>query len=299
MNDKGKLNIGVMLITLFSLIVFSLGVLNVASRAQDNGIPKPPVLQADPPSDSGDEPADNPSEKPSENPDDEVVASDSDENEESTAPPSDSEDSDVVDERSHRDRTPQELSSLGVFFKDDEGSSVAERTNLIKEVNLPSAMARKNDSARSFQTMNIEGRLDPLYVTDWIPDALRPELEGEGISGAVDSGLLDQLIQTQLTTIFKYIPIQIIGTMQNGPYKSALVSVPDLGIYQIMKEYEGTSFPMAGSEQGVYYASMTITQISEDHVTIVMSATLIDYVYRRTLASTPSVTRHFYIRRYQ
>lgn len=296
MNEKGKLNIGVMLITLFSLIVFSLGVLNVASRAQDDGIPQPPVLQADPPADSDVTPPPDNSEEPDGTTDDENT--DDEESEDTTPPPSDSGETAEVDERSHRDQTPKELSSLGIFYKDDEGSSVAERTKLIREVNLPTAMARKNDAARSIQTMNIQGRLDPLYITDRIPDAIRPELEGEGISGAIDSGLLDQLLQTRIITMFKYIRIHIIGTMQNGPYKSALVSIPDFGIYRIMKEHEGLDFGLTSSEQGIYRVSMTITKISEDHVTIVMSATVYDWISFRPLATTPSVTRHFYIRRY-
>lgn len=310
MNDKGKLNLGLILIGLVSLTIISLGVFTVASRAQDGAIPKAPILQADPdtpaetPADdeSGDEPVDitDTSEQADDNEDaaaEEEVAEETENEEGDIPPPADVEETEEIYEN-HRDSTPRELSELGIYYKDDEGSPVAERTKLINNVNLPSAMMRKNDQARSFQTMNTEGRFDPLYVTDLIPDGLRPELEGEGISGAVDSGLLDQLLQTQISTYFKYLPIQIIGTMQNGPYKSALVSIRSMGYYKILKEGQGDRITAFGSEGGYYIVSMSIAKISEDHVTINMSATLIDYVYNRALSTTPTVTRHFYVRRY-
>ncbi|MCD6216822.1 hypothetical protein J7L05_03040 [bacterium] len=291
MNDNGKLNLGLILIGLISLTIISLGIFTVASRAQDGAIPKAPILQADP---------DTPPESP---PGDEPVditdtSEQADDNEEGNIPPP----ADVEETEetyiSHRDSTPRELTELGIYYKDDEGSPVAERTKLINNVNLPSAMMRKNDQARSFQTMNTEGRFDPLFVTDMIPEGLRPELEGEGISGAVDSGLIDQLIQTKISTFFKYLPIQIIGTMQNGPYKSALISIRTLGYYKILKEGQGDRIVAFGGDEGYYVVGMTVTKISEDHVTINISATLIDYIYNRALSTTPTVTRHFYVRRY-
>lgn len=301
MNDKGKLNLGLILIGLVSLTIISLGIFTVASRAQDGAIPKAPILQADPdtPTENpaGDEPVD--ITDTGEQADEESSATEEEvANEEGDNPPP--ADVEGTDEAyiSHRDSTPRELSSLGIYYKDDEGSPVADRTKIINNVNLPSAMMRKNDQARSFQTMNTEGRFDPLYVTDLIPDGLRPELEGEGISGAVDSGLIDQLIQTQISTFFKYMPIQIIGTMQNGPYKSALISIRTLGYYKILKEGDSDRIVAFGGEGGYYMVSMTVAKISEDHVTINISATLIDYVYNRVLSTTPTVTRHFYVRRY-
>lgn len=309
MNEKGKLNLGLIFVGIIAITIISFGAFSVVSRAQD-AIPKAPILQADP-----DTPVDSP---PDEQPANEEPVEESvdDSDEQSTdeqaeveepadeetvegdiTPPSDVNEIDESD-KSHRDRTPRELSSLGIYFLDDEGSQVAERTNKINAVDLPSAMGRKNDQARSYQTANSEGRFDPLYITDFIPDGLRPELEGEGISGAIDSGLIDQLIQTQISTYFKYLPIQIIGTMQNGPYKSALISIQTMGYYKILKQGQGDTISAFGSEEGYYVVSMTVTQISEDHVTISMSATLYDYVYQRVISSTPAVTRHFYVRRY-
>lgn len=301
MNEKGKLNLGIILVGIVAITIISIGVFSVASRAQDGAIPKAPILQAD-----SETPADSPAngesnEEPVDITDtDEEPADDESVDEETVddaPPPADVEGTEEV-EKTHREQTPFELSDLSIYFLDDEGSSVAERTKKIHDVHLPSAMMRKNDQARSFQTANSEGRFDPLFITDMIPDGLRPELEGEGISGAVDSGLLNQLIQTQISTYFKYLPIQIIGTMQNGPYKSALISIRNLGYYKILKEGQGDRITAFGTDEGYYVVSMAVKKISEDHVTITMSATMYDYINGRAVSSTPTVTRHFYVRRY-
>lgn len=301
MNEKGKLNPGIIGIGLICIIALFFGAYAIASGFQDDSIPKTPILQAD-------------SEQPAETPPadeqqaDEEKSSEEESAEEVTqeeaAPvdplqfPADAPEEEV-DPRTNREKTPTELSSLGVYFKDAEGSTVAERTEKILNVSLPTAMQRKNDQARSYQTMNMEGRSDPLYVTDLIPDALRPELEGEGISGAVDSGLIDQLIQTQISTFFKYMPINIIGTMQNGPYKSVLLYIPLAGYYGIMQEGQTQNVTSIPGDKGYYVVSMSIAQVTEDHVSINLWSTEYDYVYNRVITSTPVVTRHFYIRRYQ
>ena len=299
MNEKGKLNPGIIGIGLICIIALFFGAYAIASGFQDDSIPKTPILQADsgqpetPPAD--DQQADE--EKKPEEP-----SAEEDKHEE-TAPvdplqfPADAP-AKEVDPRTNREKTPTELSSLGIYFKDAEGSEVAARTEKILSVNLPTAMQRKNDQARSFQTMNMEGRTDPLYVTDLIPDALRPDLEGEGITGAVDAGLLDQLIQTQISTYFKYMAINIIGTMQNGPYKSVLMYIPLVGYYGIMQEGQTENVAAFPGDKGYYVVTIQIAQVTEDHVSINLWATEYDYVYNRVITSTPVVTRHFYIRRY-
>jgi hypothetical protein len=301
MNEKGKLNPGIIGIGLICIIALFFGAYAIASGFQDDSIPKAPILQAD----SG-----QPDETPSA---DDKEADKEKKSEQKPAEEAKPEKKAPVDPlqfpadapakpddgRTNREKTPTELSSLGIYFKDAEGSEVAAKTEKILNVNLPTAMQRKNDQARSFQTMNMEGRTDPLYVTDLIPDALRPELEGEGISGAVDSGLIDQLIQTQISTYFKYMPINIIGTMQNGPYKSVLMSIPAAGYYGIMQEGQTENVTSLPGDKGYYVVSMTIAQVTEDHVSINLWATEYDFVYNRVITSTPVVTRHFYIRRYQ
>jgi hypothetical protein len=318
MNDKGRLNILVIILGLITIGVISLGFLGLSARASNGAMPDTHTLQADPGEKGPNQPA-NPEPAPPAEPPAEAAPSAPAETQPATPgaveQPAKEAHELIIEERedgvkdvippsqelgkTHRDQTPRELSSLGIYYKDMEGSAVADMTQKILNVNLPEAMYRKNMAAREFQTPdNPEGRLDPLYATDYIPDALRPELEGEGISGAVDSGLIDQLIQNQISTIFKYIPINIIGTMQNGPYKSALVSIPQMGYYGIMSEGQGFQLMAFASEQGFYIINITMSTISEDEVTMTMSATVVDPVYYRPVASTAPVTRHFYIRRY-
>lgn len=311
MNDRGKLNLSVILVGLIAIVIISFGAFSITSRASDNANPKAPsILQADkgsggdnPPSDKGDQSSDEEkkdesgkksdenAEKKTEKKTEEQGKEEKKEGEEKKGPPHD-------DSKTHKEQTPKELKDLGISFKDEEGSPVSERTKKILEVNLAQAMQRKNDAARSFLTVNAEGRVDPLYITDAIPDALRPELEGEGISGAIDKGLIDQLIQSQLSTIFKYMPVEIIGTMQNGPYKSVLLTIPGF-YYGILIEGQAFSIPAFPSEKGIYYINMSVVQISEDEVTMAFSATMVDRLYGRVLASTPPVYRHFYVKRYQ
>ena len=306
MNDRGKLNLSVALIGLAAILILSIGAFSLVSRASGNAMPKTPIMQAGqgsgenpatPPSGKGDE-----STKPKsdEKPNDQTATKKEGESGAAASASTETTGAKAHDTtKTHKEQTPKDLSGLGIYYKDDEGSQVAEKTKKILEVNLPKAMQRKNDAAREFLTVNAEGRADPLYITDFIPDALRPELEGEGISGAVDKGLIDQLIETRLTTIFKYyLPIEIIGTMQNGPYKSVLMSIPGF-FYGYVSEGSGTSVPLTGSERGIYFLNISIAYISEDEVAINLSATQYDWVYQRVIGTTPVTQRHFYIRRYQ
>ena len=287
-------------------MILSFGAFSLISRASDNAVPKTPMMQADKGSDE--KPATPASEKDKESakkseekPKDESTDKKKDESGASASSSEGASSKKHDEKKSHKDQTPSDLDGLGIYYKDDEGSQVADKTKKILEVNLPKAMQRKNDAAREFLTVNAEGRADPLYVTDLIPDALRPELEGEGISGAIDKGLLDQLIETQLTTFFKYVPIQIAGTMQNGVNKIVFLRIPSLGITKAipLSEGQGFSFPLGPAQKGVYFINITIAYVSEDNVTLNLSASVYDRFNRRLIASTPTVQRHFYVRRYQ
>lgn len=321
MNEKGKLNITVIILGIFVISIFSAGFFTLSLRAQNGAMPDAPSMLQEP---GGDD-----TEMPPATGDEEDVY-DEDTSEE-PAPAPDDEEEFVVEEEileeeeeaeelileylggglydvvppgqkkglSHAEQTPHALSSLGITYKEWTESNIGSTTQNLLNVNLPEAMFRKNMVAREYLTPdNIEARIDPLYVTDLIPDAIRPELEGEGIVGTVDQALIDQLIEQRISTIFTYMPIHIIGTMESGPYRSALVSIPMIGYYDIMREGSGHQIPAFGTDRGTYMINFNLRSVSEDEVTIVMSATLVDRIHRRALSSTPPVTRNFYVRRY-
>ncbi len=181
-----------------------------------------------------------------------------------------------------RELTPPELLALGVEYAGEE-SEVAQITQALKTLNLEDTLRdRYTVVEESFATSPddvffpdnpdrdqnyLQPRDNPFFITDLIPDELRPELEGTGLDGAVDPELLARLRGAEYEANLRYIPIAIVGVMETGPYRGCLYTFAGYG---------GSWFLREGDDRCHWYGSwfsLTAVQISEDYVVLSLRGT--------------------------
>jgi len=202
--------------------------------------------------------------------------------------------------KSRDELTPPELKDLGVTYAGEE-SPVAKRTEALRGLNLVTTLADRYkivsdefsaQSDKDFSpddpdtTLNYyQPRLDPFSIPDSIPRELQPQVEGTGLEGTVDPDLLDQLISAQYTANLRYIPISIVGVMENGPYRGCIYTIGGGGQSMFIQE---------GDTQCLGNFSVTASQISEDYVVFILTG-----YYDRgcNYPATSGVVRSFHIRR--
>jgi hypothetical protein len=202
--------------------------------------------------------------------------------------------------KSHAELTPPELTELGVTYAGEE-SPVAQRTKALETLNLVTTLADRYKivsdefSAKTDEdfspddpetTLNyFQPREDPFSIPDLIPKELQPEVEGTGLEGTVDPDLLDQLLSAQYTANLRFIPISIVGVMENGPYRGCIYTIGGGGQSIFIQE---------GDTQCMGNYSINAAQISEDYVVFILTG-----YYGRgcRYPATSGVVRSFHIRR--
>jgi hypothetical protein len=183
--------------------------------------------------------------------------------------------------KSHAENTPSDLKSLGVTYAGPE-SAVAKRTEALKTLNLKNTLKDRYksveekhaaDSKKDFSpkddktTLNyFQMRSDPFSIPDAIPEELRPAYQGAGLEGEVDPELLKQLENATITANLRWIPIAIVGTMQNGPYRVCFYTFVGSGVTYTIEQGQTQSWGLAGIPVSIY-----ASQISEDYVVLVLS----------------------------
>jgi hypothetical protein len=203
--------------------------------------------------------------------------------------------------KSRDELTPPELKDLGVTYAGEE-SPVAKRTEALRNLDLVTTLADRYKivsdefSAKTDKdfspdnpdtTLNYyQPRTDPFSIPDSIPRELRPQVEGTGLEGTVDPDLLDQLISAQYTANLRYIPISIVGVMENGPYRGCIYTIGGGGRSMFIQEGDT---PQCWGNFSVYAA-----QISEDYVVFILTGY---YDRRCNYPATNGVVRSFHIRR--
>lgn len=193
---------------------------------------------------------------------------------------------------SREELTPPELKALDGTIYAGEESSVAARTKLLNELDILGVLSNRYEKVEEEfgakaeedfdeedpdKTLNYyQPRGDPFVITDWIPEELRPKMEGTGLDGAVDPELLEELFWANFQAQLRLVDIYIIGTMESGPNKICMFTI--FGIPRSFTIMEGES---------TYFGFFRIdcVQVSEDFVVFILSA------------GDASVTRTFHVRR--
>jgi hypothetical protein len=206
--------------------------------------------------------------------------------------------------KSHAENTPADLKGLGVTYAGEE-STVAKRTEALKKLNLKQTLAdRYNVTEEKFgakekedfapndpdQTLNyFQPRKDPYSIPESIPKELRPKYEGTGLEGEVDPALLKQLRQASFTANLRYVPISIVGTMENGPYRVCFFTIAGSGRTFSISQGESRCIVYQGIP-----VSVGASQISEDYVVLTLTGA---YDYGCNYPATNPVIRTFHVSR--
>lgn len=200
--------------------------------------------------------------------------------------------------------TEPELIDLGITYA-GEGSQVYRETQLLLQLNLLDTLANRYqdvedewaaDPDEDFapddpdRTLNYyQPRWNPFQIPNSIPDELKPELEGGGLSGAVDPELLSQLFWAQYEANLRFIPLRIVGVMETGPYSGCMYMIGNSRTYWIE---EGDRDCMW--QPGRPPFSVTASYVSQDYVVLVLRGA---YDYRCRYSATGSVVRTFHVSR--
>ncbi|MEO7993596.1 MAG: hypothetical protein ABI743_04290 [bacterium] len=203
---------------------------------------------------------------------------------------------DVYD--THAEQTPQQLRSFetdkytsGIRYSGSD-SSVAQLTEKIRGLDLTRSAKTKYTKAEEFLGEDKLGREDPLEITDAVPEELRPKSEFEGLSDTE----LEQLIAAFLRSYLQYLPIEVIGTIDNGLAHRALINFQG----QKLTVNEGQSFnlyrfPLTNSTPpSIAQVGLTVTEVREDFVS--MNLTLYYTRANGTRVDLDPIKRTFYIR---
>lgn len=209
---------------------------------------------------------------------------------------------DVYDK--HADATPQQLRSFetlengqpipGIRYAGSE-SAVAQTTEKIRTLDIAAAAEKKYALAEEMLSED-NGRKDPLEITDSVPEELRLLYAGEDDLSALSDAELEQLFLSGIRTELAYLPIDVIGVIDNGVTRMALISfyggrgqaVP------IGASFNLGRFPIdPNNPRRAMTLTMTVTEIREDYVEM-----RIDISYTLLNGSTETlepVMRRFYL----
>lgn len=179
---------------------------------------------------------------------------------------------------SHADNTPRELSELGEQYleRTDPTSEAGRMALALADFDLLSVLKNRYEKVEDEYAADpdedfalddpdrdlnyFQPRFDPFVLTHLIPEELRPEMEGTGLDGAVDPELLEQLGEAVAEANLRYIPIQVIGTIQVGPMRAAMYSLAG----------RGTRTIAVGDTHNYGSFSIGCSQVSEDFVVLVL-----------------------------
>ncbi len=180
---------------------------------------------------------------------------------------------------SHADNTPSELRALGEEYleRTDPASEAGKVALALADFDLLAVLENRYEKVEDEYAADpdedfapddpdrdlnyFQPRFDPFVLTHLIPEELRPEMEGTGLDGAVDPELLRQLGEAVAEANLRWIPIQVIGTIQVGSMRACMYSVFGMRTRTI-----------AVGDRPHYYWNFSIgcSQVSEDFVVLVL-----------------------------
>jgi hypothetical protein len=180
---------------------------------------------------------------------------------------------------SHADNTPSELRALGEEYleRTDPASEAGKVALALADFDLLAVLENRYEKVEDEYAADpdedfapddpdrdlnyFQPRFDPFVLTHLIPEELRPEMEGTGLDGAVDPELLEQLGEAVTEANLRWIPIQVIGTIQVGPMRACMYSLAGMRTRTI-----------AVGDRPHNYGSFSIgcSQVSEDFVVLVL-----------------------------
>lgn len=201
----------------------------------------------------------------------------------------------------HAAQTPQGLRSFeteGIpsFSYAGMDSPVAQTTEKIRELDIAKAAAQKYEIAKEYLSEDRFGRTDPLEITDAVPQELRLLYAGQGDLDALSDAELENLFLSGIRTQLQYVPITIIGVVDNGIQR--LVLMEYFGSKLTAQEGQSMGlgrFPIDPQNPRRYMElSLTVMKIQSDFVQLQFN---VNYtLLNGQMESLTPVVRKFYTR---
>ncbi|HYE77069.1 MAG TPA: hypothetical protein VEI97_03700 [bacterium] len=202
----------------------------------------------------------------------------------------------------HADQTPQALRSFETadapqnFRYAGAESPVAQTTEKIRAMDITQAAKKKYEIAETFLYEDKYGRKDPLEPQDALPKELRDQLAGAGEYAELTDAELEELIFAEIRAYIPYIDIQVIGVIDNGVSRMAMIAYEG----SKLTVQEGSTFSLGRwpiddkNPQRYAELTMSVVEIREDFVQIDIT---LSYLRKNGVKETMEpVTRNFYIR---
>lgn len=206
----------------------------------------------------------------------------------------------------HAEQTPQALRQFktiddvtgqplaGIKYAGIE-SPVAQTTEQIRNMDIAKAAQEKYKVAETFLSEPTD-RKDPLEITDAVPDELRLLYAGEDDLSSLTDSELEQLFLSGIRTQLQYVPITVVGVIDNGVTRQALIIYGGGQAFPVSlgSGFNLGSFPIdPKNPRRVMTLSLTVVEIREDYVEMQfnVSYTLLN----GSLETLEPVTRKFYL----
>lgn len=174
-------------------------------------------------------------------------------------------------------------------------SPVAQTTEKIRSLDIAAASREKYRIAEEYLGTD-NGRKDPLEITDAVPEELRLLYAGEDDLSDLSDAELEQLMLSGIRNQLAYLPIHVVGVIDNGVNRMALISFYGgrARPFQLGSSIPLGSFPIdPRNSRRMMTMTMRLVDIKEDYVEMHINSTYtLANGYTETLEP---VVRRFYL----